>query len=185
MSILVVSVLPAPLSPLTRIAWLPWSLINALKFLHYWHKEERRSASLQPMNRIVSTEIMDQNTQTCSRRLRSRRDTGWAPQSWRPCTAPSCARRTGEAAAGKGSPRSRCSRCTSVRSTRVRFVSCSGMEALSSSGQGQNQASVPSLKQYNYSLRVTKSDSYLTRFLVNSIHLYDSKSIYYENIFHN
>jgi hypothetical protein len=39
-------------------------------------EERRRSASLQPMNRIVSTEIMDQNTQTCSRRPRSRRDAG-------------------------------------------------------------------------------------------------------------
>lgn len=34
MSILVVSVLPAPLSPLTRIAWLAWSLMSALEFLH-------------------------------------------------------------------------------------------------------------------------------------------------------
>lgn len=34
MSILVVSVLPAPLSPLTRIAWLAWSLMSALEFSH-------------------------------------------------------------------------------------------------------------------------------------------------------
>ena len=33
MSIFVVSVLPAPLSPLTNMDWLPWSLISALKLL--------------------------------------------------------------------------------------------------------------------------------------------------------
>jgi hypothetical protein len=32
MSIFVVSVLPAPLSPLTKMDWLPWSFIIALMF---------------------------------------------------------------------------------------------------------------------------------------------------------
>jgi hypothetical protein len=34
-------------------------------------------------------------------------------------------------------------------------------------------------------LRVRKSSSRLTKFIVNSIYIYDSKSIYYENIFYN
>jgi hypothetical protein len=43
----------------------------------------------------------------------------------------------------------------------------------------------PSLKEYNYGLRATKSDSCLTKFLVNGIHIYGFKLIYYKNIFHN
>ena len=40
-------------------------------------------------------------------------------------------------------------------------------------------------KKYNYELRATKSDSRLTKFLVNNIHGYVFKLIYYENTFHN
>ena len=42
-----------------------------------------------------------------------------------------------------------------------------------------------SMKTYNYGLHARKSSSHLTKFLVNSIHIYGSKSIYYENTFHN
>ena len=42
----------------------------------------------------------------------------------------------------------------------------------------------PSKKEYNYRLCAIKSSSRLTKFLVNSIHIYDSKIIYYKNIFH-
>jgi hypothetical protein len=43
----------------------------------------------------------------------------------------------------------------------------------------------PSVKTCNYGLRAGKSSSRLTKFIVNSIHIYGSKSIYYENIFYN
>ena len=43
----------------------------------------------------------------------------------------------------------------------------------------------PSLKECNYELRVTKSNSCFTKFLVNIIHIYGHKLIYYENIFRN
>jgi len=42
-----------------------------------------------------------------------------------------------------------------------------------------------SMKRCNYGLRARKSSSRLIKFLVNNIHIYDSKSIYYENIFRN
>ena len=42
-----------------------------------------------------------------------------------------------------------------------------------------------SIKEYNYGLRISKSSSCLTKFLVNIIHIYISKIIYYENIFLN
>ena len=44
---------------------------------------------------------------------------------------------------------------------------------------------VVSWKGRNYGMRATLSVSCLTKFLVNSIHIYDYKSIFYENIFHN
>jgi hypothetical protein len=34
-------------------------------------------------------------------------------------------------------------------------------------------------------LRATKSDSRLTKFIVNNIHIYSFKLIYYKNTFHN
>ena len=43
----------------------------------------------------------------------------------------------------------------------------------------------PSLKESNYGLRATRSGSHLTKFLVNNIHIYDFKLIYYKNTFHN
>jgi hypothetical protein len=43
----------------------------------------------------------------------------------------------------------------------------------------------PFEKERNYVLRVAKSSSYLIKFLVNTIHIYGSKIIYYENMFHN
>jgi hypothetical protein len=42
-----------------------------------------------------------------------------------------------------------------------------------------------SLKECNYGLRATLSASRLTKLLVNNIHIYSSKLIYYENTFHN
>jgi hypothetical protein len=42
-----------------------------------------------------------------------------------------------------------------------------------------------SLKGCNYDIRANLSVSRLTKFLVNSIHIYGLKSIYYENIFRN
>ena len=38
-------------------------------------------------------------------------------------------------------------------------------------------------KERNYGLRATKSSSHLTKFLVNNIHSYVFKLIYYENTF--
>jgi hypothetical protein len=40
----------------------------------------------------------------------------------------------------------------------------------------------PPVKTRHYELRAKKNS---LRFIVNSIHIYGSKSIYYENIFHN
>jgi hypothetical protein len=42
-----------------------------------------------------------------------------------------------------------------------------------------------SVKECNYGLRAAKNNSCLNKFLVNGIHIYDSKLIYYENTFHN
>jgi hypothetical protein len=50
----------------------------------------------------------------------------------------------------------------------------------------QNMFVLPlSLKVFNYSMRASLSVSRLTKLLVNSIHIYGSKSICYENIFRN
>jgi hypothetical protein len=43
----------------------------------------------------------------------------------------------------------------------------------------------PPKKECNYGLRASKNSSRLTKFLVNSIHIYGSESIYYENTFCN
>ena len=43
----------------------------------------------------------------------------------------------------------------------------------------------PSKKGCNYKLRANKSSSRLTKFLVNTIHIYGSKLIYYKNTFCN
>jgi hypothetical protein len=40
-------------------------------------------------------------------------------------------------------------------------------------------------EECNYVLRASKSSSHLTKFLVNTIHIYGSKIIYYKNTFHN
>jgi len=40
-------------------------------------------------------------------------------------------------------------------------------------------------KTWNYGLRAEKSSLRLIKFLVNTIHIYDSKLIYYENAFRN
>ena len=42
-----------------------------------------------------------------------------------------------------------------------------------------------SKKECNHGLRASKSGSRLTKFLVNTIHIYSSKIIYYENTFRN
>jgi hypothetical protein len=42
-----------------------------------------------------------------------------------------------------------------------------------------------SRKERNYGLRASKNGLRLTKFLVNTIHIYNSKTIYYENTFHN
>jgi hypothetical protein len=43
----------------------------------------------------------------------------------------------------------------------------------------------PFRKERNYVLFAAKSSLHLTKFLVNTIHIYGSKIIYYENTFHN
>jgi hypothetical protein len=43
----------------------------------------------------------------------------------------------------------------------------------------------PFVKTYNYGLCAKKNSSRLIRFTVNSIYIYGSKLIYYENIFYN
>jgi len=40
-------------------------------------------------------------------------------------------------------------------------------------------------KECNYVLRASKNSSYLTIFLINSVHIYGSKIIYYKKSFHN
>jgi hypothetical protein len=49
------------------------------------------------------------------------------------------------------------------------------------------QTNMPTMsrKEYNYGIRASWSVSRLIKFLVNNIHIYDSKSIYYENTFYN
>ena len=42
-----------------------------------------------------------------------------------------------------------------------------------------------SKKKYNYGIYVHQSSSSLTKFIVDIIQIYVSKSVYYENIFHN
>ena len=42
-----------------------------------------------------------------------------------------------------------------------------------------------SLKRCNYDIRVSLITLYLTKFLVNSIHIYGFKLIYYKNTFYN
>jgi len=43
----------------------------------------------------------------------------------------------------------------------------------------------PGKNPTTYGLRASKSSPRLTKFLVNTIHIYDSKLIYYENTFRN
>lgn len=60
MSIFVVSVLPAPLSPLTKMDWLPWSLISALKLLPTTRKNAGRSS--EAMKLLQRFWLQQQNT---------------------------------------------------------------------------------------------------------------------------
>jgi hypothetical protein len=43
----------------------------------------------------------------------------------------------------------------------------------------------PKKKECNYVLRASKNSSCLIKFLANTIYIYDSKIIYYKNIFRN
>lgn len=119
MSIFVVSVLPAPLSPLTNIDWLPCSLIIALKIIISNKTVKNISHSMNATSWLSNDHRLqlheEHSVRTCNKHPQSQRDGGWAPQRWRLCTAPSCARHTDEAASGKGWLQSRCSRCTSVK----------------------------------------------------------------------
>jgi hypothetical protein len=46
-------------------------------------------------------------------------------------------------------------------------------------------AFIPPLKVCDYEIRANHTSPSLTKFIVNSIHIYVSKSVYYKNIFHN
>lgn len=97
-SIFVVSVLPAPLSPLTKMDWLPCSFIIALII-----ENDRISLQIYAFISSAHCNTIDLlNCRcTCNNRPQQQKDVGLALQKWLLYIAPSCGHRTSVAVSGK------------------------------------------------------------------------------------
>ncbi|CAL9049505.1 unnamed protein product [Musa banksii] len=96
MSIFVVSVLPAPLSPLTKIDWLPWSFMIAL-ILPQWQFH------ISTLQLECDDSTLNSLHTTCSKHLQLQKDEDLAHRKQHPCTVPSCGHHTDVEVSERGS----------------------------------------------------------------------------------